>query len=228
MIRDDGWVAHSIWENSAHIRELYRRRSAGVEPEMTCAEQAAELLAPLVSEGDTLLDAGCGSGHFFHSLRSRRIPVEYHGIDAAPTLVEIGRAELTRHGLPAERLRALRIEDLHGSVDHVLCMNVLTNVDNVHRPLERLAGMARRSLVLRESLGETASSSYVRDDFLDPGVDLRVHVNTYATGEVTGLLGEMGFSARVVIDRHTGGRPEKVIGHDHHWTFVVATREEAS
>ena len=35
---------------------------------MTCHAQAAELLAPHVAPGDTLLDASCGSGYFFHSL----------------------------------------------------------------------------------------------------------------------------------------------------------------
>jgi hypothetical protein len=29
---------------------------------------------------------------------------------------------------------------------------------------------------------------------------------------------------REVVDRRTGGKPEMVIGHPHHWTFLVATR----
>jgi hypothetical protein len=32
------------------------------------------------------------------------------------------------------------------------------------------------------------------------------------------------FAAETVVDRRTGGRPEMVIGHPHHWTFVVADR----
>lgn len=227
MIRGDGWRAHSIWEHSRHIRDLYRRRCRREEPEMTCAAQAAELLAERVRAGDSLLDAGCGSGYFFHSLRDRGITAEYHGIDAAAGLVAIGREEMPAHALPAGRLQALRIEDLDGSVDHVVCMNVLSNLDNIHRPLERLATMARRSLVLRESIGERSTYRYVRDDHLDPGVDLKVHVNTYSRDEVTGLLESMGFATRVVTDRRTGGDPEQVIGYDHRWTFVVADRVAA-
>ena len=191
---------------------------------MTCAAQAVELLADRVRPGESLLDAGCGSGYFFHSLTDRGIEVDYHGVDASEALIDIGRREMPAHALPAGRLRALRIEDLDGAVDHVLCMNVLSNADNMHRPLERLAGMARRSLVLRESIAERSEYRYVRDEFLDPGVDLRVHVNTYAREEVTGLLESLGFTTRVVTDRRTGGSPESVIGYDHHWTFVVADR----
>lgn len=224
MIRDDGYLRYSIWEHSAAVRELYRARCRREAVEMTAHAQAAELLAPLVAPGDTLLDAGCGSGYLFHALAARAIPVAYHGIDASPSLVAIGREELPAFGLPAERLRVLRIEDLDGQVDHVTCINVLTNLDNWHRPLERLLRAARKTLVLRESLAPQAQYRYVRDEYLDPGVSLRVHVNAYPEAEVAALAAEEGFRLRYVEDRHTGGKPELVIGYPHHWRFAVAER----
>ncbi|HZS83286.1 MAG TPA: class I SAM-dependent methyltransferase [Stellaceae bacterium] len=223
-IRTDGWTAHCIWEHSATVRELYARRARGEAEEMVCAAQAAELLAPLVSPGDSLLDAGCGSGYFFHSLKRRGIPAEYHGIDAAPSLIAIGQRELPRHGLSADRLKVLRIEDLDGAVDHVLCMNVLSNIDNFHRPLERLLKLARKSLVLRESAKNGAEYRYVRDAYLDPGVDLSVHVNAYDAGDIEDFIGARGFRVRRIADRRSGGLPEMVIDHPHWWTFFLAER----
>lgn len=225
MISDTGWAEHCIWEHSATVRDLYTRRCRLQAEEMTCAAQAAEILAPRVQPGETVLDVGCGSGYFFHSLRSRGIPAEYVGIDAAPGLIAIGRSEMPAHGLPPDRLRVLRIEDLGGHADHVVCLNVLSNIDNFHRPLERLLKVARRTVLLRESLLPGAASyRYVRDDFLDEGVDLWVHVNTYDLDEVLAFIRAAGWSAEAVVDRRTGGRPEDVIGYPHHWTFVVATR----
>lgn len=224
MIRDDGWLRYSIWEHSSHIKELYRRRCRLEAEEMTAHAQAAELLAPHVDSGDTILDAGCGSGYFWHSLRTRGIPVEYYGIDAAPGLVQIGREELPAFGLPAYRLRVLRIEDLVVEVDHVVCINVLSNLDNYHRPLERLLQSARKTLILRESCKDEAEYRYVRDAYLDEGVDLKVHVNAYPKGEVMEFMESYGFSVRYVEDRHTGGEPELVIDHPHYWTFLVAQR----
>lgn len=226
-IREDGWLSHCIWEHSATVRDLYLRRARNEEEEMTCAAQAAELLAPLAAPGDSLLDVGCGSGYFFHSLKRRAIPVEYHGIDAAPSLIAIGRRELPPHGLPAERLRVLRIEDLDGAVDHVLCMNVLTNLDNYHRPLDRLLSMARKSLILRESAKDGAEYGFVRDEFLDPGVDLAVHVNAYDASEIETFIAVRGFRVSRVTDRRSGGHPEMVIGHPHWWTFFRAERSAA-
>ena len=64
MIRGDGWANHCIWEHSTTVRELYRRRCRKEEPEMTAHAQAAEILAGIAGPGETLLDAGCGSGYF--------------------------------------------------------------------------------------------------------------------------------------------------------------------
>ena len=225
MIRTDGWLRYCTWEHSTRLRELYARRCRLEEEEMTCAAQAAELLAPRVAPGDTLLDAGCGSGYFYQSLRQRRIPVEYFGIDAAPSLLAIGRDLLPAYGLTPDRLQAVRIEDLDGEFDHVLCMNVLSNVDNYHRPLERLLCCARKTVVLRESCKEGSEYRYVRDQYLDEGHDLRVHVNAYDIAEWIAFIQSYGFDVERVTDWRTGGRPEMVIDHPHYWQFFVAVRQ---
>src|SRR6185436_5932995 len=115
-----------------------------------------------------------------------------------------------------------RIEDLEGEVDHVLCMNVLSNLDNFHRPLERLLRMARRSLVLRESIKDGAEYSYVVDRYLESDRPLKVHVNAYDRREILAFIESYGFSAREVVDRRAQGGPESVIGYPHYWSFVVA------
>lgn len=191
---------------------------------MTCAAQAAELLAPHVMPGDTLLDAGCGSGYFYHSLRTRKIPVEYYGIDAARSLIDIGRRYLPQFGLAMERLQVMRIEDMDGAVDHVVCMNVLSNVDNYHRPLERLLRCARKTVTLRESCSVRADYRYVIDRSLDDGHKLRVYVNTYNTAEMMSFMHAFGYHVEHIVDRRTRGEPELVIGYPHHWTFLMATR----
>jgi SAM-dependent methyltransferase len=224
MIRSDGWQRYCIWEHSATVSELYRRRCRREAEEMTAHAQAAELIGARARAGDTLLDAGCGSGYFYHALAARNIPVEYWGADAAPSLIDIGRAELPAFGLPAERLQVVRLEDLDGEFDHVVCVNVLSNIDNYHRPLERLLDMTRRTLVLRESLKDGAAYAYVRDEYLDPGVELNVHVNHYDRAEFLAFIAARGFRATLIEDRRSGGQPELVIGYPHYWTFVLAER----
>jgi hypothetical protein len=121
-----------------------------------------------------------------------------------------------------------RIEDLDGSVDHTVCLNVLSNIDNYHRPLERLLKMTKRSLILRESLKQGAEYHYVEDRFLDPGVSLNVHVNHYDVQEVCEFIRSYGFKVEQVVDERTGGQAEQVIGYPHYWTFLIADRVSES
>jgi hypothetical protein len=131
---------------------------------------------------------------------------------------------LPTFGLPAERLLQLRIEDLRGEVDHVICLNVLSNIDNYHRPLERLLTMARKSIILRESLTDGSRYQYVVDTYLDDGADLKVHVNHYDSREVVEFIRSYGFDVDNIIDRWTGGAPELVIDYEHYWTFLVGDK----
>jgi ubiquinone/menaquinone biosynthesis C-methylase UbiE len=223
-ISKDGWDRFSIWGQSATVRELYARRCRREAEEMTAHAQAAEMLSRRIGVGDSVLDVGCGTGYFYHSLAGRNLPVEYWGLDACGALIDIGRDIMPGFGLPAERLIEARIEDLNGEVDHVVCLNVLSNLDNYQRPLERFLKMARKSVILRESFKTGAEYHYVRDDFLDPGVDLKVHVNHYDIGEVANFVASYGFKSEVIVDRRSGGQPEFVIGYPHYWTFLMADR----
>lgn len=218
----------NIWSHSAHMAQLYRSRARDEEPEMDCAAQAAELIASISTPGDSVLDAGAGTGWFFHSLQRRNLNLEYWAFDSTSAFVDIARDELPRFGLPQERIHLGMIERVEGSFDHVLCMNVLSNIPNWHIPLDRLATRARKSLVLRESLGPTPNYSLVRDKYLDEGANLKVHVNRYSIDDVSEFLRDRGFTVQSVVDERTRGLPEQVIDHDHYWKFLVARRMSTS
>ena len=187
---------------------------------MDCARQATAILSKVIQQGDRLLDVGCGSGYFFHSISEMQL--HYTGIDAAPSLIRIGQEEMPRWGCSKESLICTRIEDLQGGVDHVICLNVLSNIENFHRSLERLLMIAGKTLILRESIWDLPSKyCYVQDTFLDKGVNLHVHVNTYNSSEIQLLARRMGFIATPLMDERTQGKAEQVIGHPHHWSFMV-------
>jgi hypothetical protein len=155
------------------------------------------------------------------------LPVSYFGLDATDSLIEVGRQCLSQYGLPPENLHCLRIEDFIAAVDHVVCINVLSNIDNFHRPLERMLGAAKSSVLLRESIAETAFYSYREDRYLDPGDPCYVYVNTYSKTDLKEFCLERGFSVQFINDEYTSSQPQSVIGYPHYWTFMLAKRQTA-
>jgi len=227
MVEGNGFARYNTWAHSSALKELYRRRCLLQEEELVCHRQAIDILQPLLTPGCSVLDIGCGSGYFYHSFRRRNLPVRYFGLDATDSLIEVGRQCLSHYGLPPENLHCLRIDDFIGRIDHVVCMNVLSNIDNFHRPLERMLDAASNTVLLRESIAETASYSFVQDFYLDPGSPSYVHVNAYSKTELKEFCLKRGFSVEFITDEYTSGQPQSVIDYPHFWTFMLARRQTA-
>ena len=221
------WVfenPYNVVDHSARITADYQAR-ARFEREMVSAQQCAEVLAPLVKEKMTLLDAGCGMGHLFHSFRTRDIDVDYHGIDVSAKMIGDGRSIMKGYGLPPEQLRQLPMEYLEERFDIVVCMNTLTHLPDYHIYLEKLLISARKYLYLRMSMSDFAETKYVFDRPLDPGVDLKLYFNTYELSEVTEFIKSYGFEVTRIRDAWNNDEPEQDdVGYTYYRKVFLCTR----
>src|SRR5438034_10610616 len=85
------------WDEEKHYGDLFYKRATGQSPEMESSKAAARLVKEFYKTGDTLLDAGCGAGHYLRSLRGIvDEDIKYSGID--PTAYYIEMAEKAWHG----------------------------------------------------------------------------------------------------------------------------------
>lgn len=216
----------NCWAHDKNTFELYRRRCLRQEQEMTCAAQAADILAPLAKKGETLLDAGCAAGYYFWSFSSRGIPIEYHGLDYTQKLVELGRKELCPvAGLDPSRLSCGRIEDLDMPFDNIICFNVLTNSPHYAECLDRMLASARRRIIIRESMSDTMTIRYSPDPYLDPEYrHLNVYHNTYHMDEVIKFIEAHGFTVHKFVDKRTNDGMEMVVDIPHYWKILLAER----
>lgn len=219
----------SIWEHTKRYTHSAVERSAGREPELDSAAQAREILAERMAPGDSLLDVGCGAGHFWHSLRE--MGIEYHGIDSYRRAIEIGRLTLADADLPPARLRALAVEDLPPDerYDAVVSLSTLLYAPDFHLPIEAMARAARRLLVVRSGFGDRTVVRYLPDVLLEPGFEaLNAYFSIFARSEVEEFLRGEGFGVRWIEDRRQrerfGGEPEVVGGIALPYEFLVAER----
>lgn len=214
------------WANDRNTLELYRRRCRQEAEEMTCAAQAAEILTDKVTPGEMLLDAGCGGGYYYWSFHKRNIPIEYHGLDYTPEMIELARTEMCpRAGLPPDRFTLGAIENLDQEFDNIICFNVLTNSPHYALPLERLLRCARRRILLRESMGDELIVRYTPDPYLDEGKrHIRVYHNTYPIREVIAFMEEFGFEVTQIKDERTQDGVEMVCDIPHQWRILLGER----
>lgn len=214
------------WARDRALLDLYRARCRREAIEMTCAAQAARILADRIEGPETLLDAGCGGGYYYWSFRDRGLPVEYYGLDYTPEMVDLARAELApRAGINLDRFELGAIEDIDRPFDTIVCFNVLTNSPHYALPLERLLRSARRRVLLRESMADHLIVRYDPDLYLDEDArGMRVYHNTYPMDEVIGLMEDLGFAVRRIVDERTNDGTEVVSGVPLRWRILLAER----
>lgn len=218
--------AWNPWCSDRNTLDLYRRRARLEAPEMTCAAQAADILAARVTTRETVLDAGCAAGYYVHSFQKRSVPLEYHGLDYTPELIALALEETCpRAKLARERFTVGAIEYVEEPFDNVVCFNVLTNSPHYALALSRLLACTRKRLILRESMADELVVRYTPDPYLDEDKrHIRVYHNTYPIAEVTRFIEEHGFRVERVKDERSQDGMEMVVDIPHHWRVLVAER----
>ncbi|MBF0305822.1 MAG: class I SAM-dependent methyltransferase [Alphaproteobacteria bacterium] len=147
------------WTDPAHgaaYGELLYQRAIGALPEMESAKAVARRLAPILRDGDRLLDAGCGAGHFLVSIR-RHAPcrVHYHGIDATAPYIDLARRAFAGASdcvFGVDDLFALALDDR--SADVAMCNTVLPFLPSIAQPIAELCRVTRRVVILRMLVSE--------------------------------------------------------------------------
>lgn len=214
------------WANDSQTLKLYRRRCRQEAEEMTCAVQAAEILADKVVSSGTLLDAGCGGGYYYWSLLKRGVKVDYFGLDYTPEMMELARTEMCpRANLAPERFILDSIENLEQEFDNIICFNVLTNSPHYALPLKRLLTCARKRILIRESLGADLTVRYTPDPYLNEDKrHIRVYHNTYPIKEVIAFMEEHDFKVTRIRDERSQDGVEMVCDIPHQWRILLGER----
>lgn len=144
------------WVGRSDYAETFYKRATGALPEMESSKAAATLLAHEVREGDSLLDVGCGAGHYLRSLRNAiAAPFQYTGVDATSQFIEAaGKAWADDRQVTFKDGDIYRLPFADRQFDVVMCNNVLLHLPSIVQPVSELLRVARRFVVIRTPIGE--------------------------------------------------------------------------
>lgn len=178
--------------------EVFYKRATGDLPEMESSKAAAMRIVRDFRDGETLLDVGCGAGHYLRSLRNvASQTIRYTGVDATPAYVALAHkafASDPNATFVQGDIFALAYPDRN--FDVVMCNNVLLHLPGIAKPLSELLRVARRRVLIRTLVGR--KSYIIRDvapqpdgnDYDADGEPRQFHyLNIYAEAYIRRLLG---------------------------------------
>jgi len=143
-----------VWDLWPEYGETLFKRATGDAPEMESSKATCEFLSRVYRRGMSVLDVGCGAGHYYRSLMERLDPdIDYHGVDITEHYIELAKKAYSS----PNRFSVGDIYDLQfpdKSIDIVFCSNALMNLPPPPtRPIEELIRVARNHVIIRTLLG---------------------------------------------------------------------------
>lgn len=221
-----------IWEQRKLDGEMHYRRAVGEAEEMESSKSVSTLIREFYEPGSTLLDVGCGGGHYLRSLRERVDPdIAYTGVDATAGYIELARKAYGDRSL-FQVGDALALDFADGEFDIVMCNNLVLHLPPPPlKVLSELIRVARSRAVVRTLFGrrnyiirqiyeadEVDSADFGDADLIADGGSARTgnYYNIYTEKYLRALIGQIGPKLRVEVraddswesfdNRKTGGR----------------------
>ena len=143
-------------ELAASYGDLMRRRATGEEDEMAQVKQLMKLLQPHYSPGMSVLDVGCGAGHFLRSLRRMDQDIQYQGVDINNEYIGIAREVFANcpnasfETMPVSRINCLNSKSFDLSINYM----VLPFIHDYKSAVRDQMLVTKRTMFLRLMLGD--------------------------------------------------------------------------
>lgn len=154
FFHDDFCVAE--YESNENLAEVFFKRATGQLPEMECSKAIAGIVAEGIKSGDSILDVGCGVGHYLRSFkRLVSVPFSYVGIDYFP--IFLSKAKEAWKNEPDVCFRQGSIFELPAAdkeFDIVVCSNLFMHLPSIVKPVSELIRVGKRKIIIRTMIGE--------------------------------------------------------------------------
>ncbi len=219
MTGSKAWIN---WNEEKDYGDMFYKRAVGELPEMESSKAVCEILKPLYNENMSLLDVGCGAGHYLRSLRLHLNPnICYHGTDATPYYIELAKKAYNN----PELFTVGSVLDLpfeNNSYDIVMSNNLVMHLPpNLEKPFSELLRVSKKHVVIRAMFGDRnyvvreiltqKDLEFKNDDINVSSFDLEKlnfrYFNMYTEEYYTSLIEKLAPSSNIKIIKDNNWKP---------------------
>jgi len=143
------------WNDMPKYGEYLYKRAIGELDEMESSKNVCSAIKELYKPGTSILDVGCGSGHYYRSLKNHLdINVNYKGVDKTRHYIQLARKAFNNNKIfDIGDIYNLEFED--GSFDIVMCNNLIVHLPPPPTPaIKELIRVSNKVIIIRIYVGE--------------------------------------------------------------------------
>ena len=183
------------WHQDLDYGTMMQQRAMQHEPEMEQAKQLIKLFRPCYRPGISIVDAGCGAGHFYPSLLTAGEQLSYLGVDITEPYIKLAQETFrndNRAKFVITDMFNMGIAD--ASFDIGLCYMVLPFLPDYRKATQELFRVVRQHAFFRLLLSD---HTYIIKRFKNHSNGEQenpsfVYYNIYSQQEFTNYLCDLG------------------------------------
>ncbi len=160
-------INYKIWDKYSSYGDTLYKRAVGELPEMESSKALAIHAEDKIFAGSTVLDSGCGAGHYLRSLRNRiKVPFTYTGTDLTEYHIEVAKKAWA--GDPHATFQTGDINDItfpDNSFDLVICCNLILHLPTMTKAITELTRVSKKWVIIRTLVSDR---SFMNRDILVP------------------------------------------------------------
>ena len=187
----------NYWTERSYYHNELRDRAKGIKREMEAAKQISQVIFDKAKSYNSILDVGCGTGHFILSLEKRlKKEFKYQGVDITEQHITDATdifKENSNYQFQLGDIRALAIEDKSYEVS--ICSNTIPHIPNVDKAINELIRVTKNDVFIRMLIGDEVliAKKALSDVFDENGEpESFMYVNIYDENYLKKIIGKKG------------------------------------
>ena len=149
-----------IWNKKKKVEARTFDRTKEKLPEMESSKQLLKILKPIYKKNFKIMDVGCASGHYYHSIKKLNSKVEYLGIDATREYINFAKKYFKKNkSVNFKNLSIYNLKKTNLKSDIVYCCNLILHLPEIKEALKNLIRASKKYVIIRTLISSSSTIS---------------------------------------------------------------------